>query len=68
MSSLIRQDREMTGLQHVTEVPHGLLDFQDLHVVRAVFLLCLAQVPGAEGERLSDILTSLLEDGTNDYG
>ena len=34
---VVRQDGEMPGLQHVTEVPHGLVDCQEFPVVRTVF-------------------------------
>jgi len=54
----------MPGLQHVTGVPHGLVDCQELPVVRTVFLLGCAQLPGEESERLPDVLQSLLLDGT----
>ena len=37
---VVRQDGEMPGLQHVTEVPHGLIDRQELPIVCIVFLLC----------------------------
>jgi len=63
---MVRQDGEMPDLQHVTEVPHGLIDRQELPVVSTVFLLCRAQLRGEEGEGLSDVLHPLLEDGT--YG
>jgi hypothetical protein len=65
---VIRQDREMPVLQHVTEVPHGLVDCHELPVLRAEFLLSWAQVPGEEGERLPDILHLLLEESTHSCG
>jgi len=54
----------MPGLQHVTEVPHGFIDRQELPVVSTVLLLYRAQLPGEEGEGLSDVLHPLLKDGT----
>ena len=65
---VVHQDGEMPGLQHVMEVPHGLVDHQELPVVRTVFLLRWAQLPGEEGERLPDVLHSLLEDSTHGGG
>ena len=65
---VVHQDREMPGLQHVTELSHGVVDCQELPVVRAVFLLRWAQLPGEEGKRLPDVLHSLLEDGTHGGG
>jgi hypothetical protein len=65
---VIRQVRETPGPQDVREVQHGLVDSQELPVVRAVILFCWALLPGEEGERLSDILHSLLEDGTHGCG
>jgi hypothetical protein len=61
---VVRQDGEEAGLQHVTEVSHGLVNYQDLRVVSAVFLLCRSELPGKEGERLPGFLQSLLGDGT----
>ena len=54
--------------QHVTEVPHGLIDCQELPVVSTVLLLCRAKLPGEEGEGLPDVLHPLLEDGTHGGG
>ena len=54
---VVRQDGEVSSLQHVTEVPHGLIDHQELPVVTTVFLLCGPQLPGEEGEGLPDVLT-----------
>jgi len=65
---VVRQDGEMPGLQHVTEVPHGLVDRQEPPVLRTVFLVCGAQLPGEEGEGLPDVLYPLLEDGTHGSG
>jgi hypothetical protein len=58
----------MSGLLHVAEVPHGLVDCQALPVVGAVFLLCQVEFPGEEGEGLPDTLQSLLDDGTHGGG
>ena len=65
---VVRQDGEMPGDQHVTEVPHDLLERQELPVVSAVILLCRAQLPGEESEELPDVLHTLLEDGTHGGG
>jgi len=62
---VIRQDGEVPGLQHVTEVPHSLLYRQEFPVVCAVPLLRRAQLPGEKGEGLPDVLNPLLEDGTH---
>jgi len=34
---VVREDGEMPGLQHVTEVPHGLIDRQELPVRNLAF-------------------------------
>ena len=65
---VVRHDGEMPGLQHVTEVPHGLVVRQELPVVSTVLLLCRAKLPGEEGEGLPDVLHPLLEDGTHGGG
>ena len=65
---VVCQDGEMPGLQHVTEVPHGLIDRQELPVVSTVLMLCRAQLPGEEGEGLPDVSHPLLEDGTHGSG
>jgi hypothetical protein len=62
---VVRYYGEMPGLQHVSEVSHGLIYCQELHVVRAVLLLCRAQLPGEEGEGLPVILKVLLQNGTH---
>lgn len=56
---VVRQDVEMPGLQRVTEVPHGQIYCQQLPDVGAVFLFCWAQLPGEDGEGLSDALHPL---------
>jgi hypothetical protein len=43
---VVRQDGEDAGLQHVTEVSHGLVYCQELPVISAVFLLCRVELPG----------------------
>lgn len=55
----------MTGLKHVAEVSHGLVDRQEIPVVRATFLLRRAELPGKEGQGLPGALRSLLEDSTH---
>jgi len=65
---LVRQDDEMLGLQHVTEVPHGLIDRKELPVINTVLLLCRVQILGEEREGLPDVLHTLLEDGTHGGG
>ena len=65
---VVRQDGEMPVLQHVTEVPHGLIDLQELRVVSTVIWLCRAQLPGEKGEGLPGVLHPLLEDGTHGGG
>ena len=65
---VVRQDGEMPGLQHVTEVPHGLIDRQELPVVGAVFLLCWTQLLGEEGGGLPEVLHPLLKDGIHGGG
>jgi hypothetical protein len=65
---VVHQNGETPGLQYVTEVPHGLIDHQELPVVSTVFLLCRAQLPGGESEGLSDVLQPLLEYGTHGGG
>jgi hypothetical protein len=57
---VIGEDYEMSGFQHVSKVPHSLTYRQELSVVSAVLLLCWAQLPGGEGERLPGGLYSLL--------
>jgi hypothetical protein len=64
----VRQNGEVSGLQQVKEEPHGLVNYQELRVVNAVFLLCRAELPGKEGERLPGVWHSLLEDGTHGSG
>jgi len=65
---VVRQDGEMPGLQHVTEVPHGFIDRQEPPVVSTVILLCRAQLLGEEGKGLPYVLHPLLENGTHDGG
>jgi len=65
---VVRQDGEVPGLQHVTEVFHGFINRQEFSVIGAVLLLGRAQLPGEKGEGLPDVLHSLLEDGTNGDG
>ena len=65
---VVCHDGEMLGLQHVREVPHSLVDCQELPVVVTVLLLCRAQLPGEEGEGLTNVLHPLLEDGTHGGG
>jgi hypothetical protein len=65
---VFREDGEVAGLQHVTEVSHGLVNCQELPVVSAVFLLSSAEFPGKEGERMLGVLYSFLEDGTHGSG
>ena len=65
---MVRQDGEMLGLQRVAEVPHGLVDRQELPVVSAVFLLRRSEFSGKESEVLTDALHSLLEDGIHGSG
>jgi len=60
-----RQNGKMTGLKHVAEVSHGLINRQELPVVGATFLLRRAEFPGKEGEGLPRALRSLLEDSTH---
>ena len=59
---MVRQDCEMSNLQHVAEVPHGLVDCQELSVVGTVLFV----VPGSASWRrwrgLPDALNSLLKD------
>ena len=62
---VVRQDGEMTGLQHVPEVLHCFVYCQELTVVGIVLLLCWAELPGNEGNWLSGVLHALLEDGTH---
>ena len=44
---MVRQDGEVSDLQHVAEVPHGLVDCQELPVVGAVLFV----VPGSASWR-----------------
>lgn len=57
---MVRQNGKMTGLKHVAEASHGLVDRQELSVVGAIFLLRRAELPGKEGEGLPSALRSLL--------
>jgi len=63
---VVRQDGEMTGLQHVPEVLH-FVDFQEITVVGTVILLCRAEHPG-EHKWLPGVLHALLEDDTHGSG
>ena len=65
---VVRQDGEMTDLQHVPEVLHCFVDCQDLPVVGTVFLLCRAELPGEEVKLLPGVPHALLEDGTHGSG
>jgi hypothetical protein len=56
---------EISGFHHVSEMLHYLVNCQQLPVVCAVNLLRRAQFPGEEGDWLSYVLRSLLEDGTH---
>jgi hypothetical protein len=59
---VVCDDGEVSSFQHVAEIPHGLIDGQQLPVIGAVFLLRRAELPGEESEGLPDILYLLLED------
>jgi hypothetical protein len=65
---VVRQDGEMTGPQHVPEVLHCFVIYQELPIVGTVFLLCRAEPPGEEGKLLPGVLHALLEDGTHGSG
>ena len=58
----------MTGLQHVPEVLHYFVDYQELPIVGTVLLLCRAELPGEERKWLPGFLHPLLEDGTHGSG
>jgi hypothetical protein len=49
---MVREDGEVARFQHVTEMPHGLVDSQQFAIVGAVFLLCRTEFLGEEGEGL----------------
>ena len=65
---VVRQDGKMPSLQHVTNVPHCLVDRQELSDVGTLYLLCRTQFPGEEGEVPPDVLHPLLEDGSHGGG
>jgi hypothetical protein len=65
---VVRQDGEISGLQQVAKVTHGLVDRQELTVVGAEFLLHWTEFSGKESEGLPDALHSLLGDGTHGSG
>jgi len=58
----------MPALQHMMEVPRGLIDRQELLVVSTLNLLCRAQLPGELGEGLPNVLHQHLENGTHGVG
>jgi len=56
---VVRQDGEVPGLQHVTEVLRGFINRQEFSVIGAVLLLGRAQLSGEKGEGLRDVLHSV---------
>jgi hypothetical protein len=58
----------VTGLLHVAKVSNSLVYRQEIPIVCAVLLLRRTELPGEDGEGVSDILKPLLEDDAHGGG
>jgi hypothetical protein len=57
---VVREDDEMSSLQHVSEMFHGLVYSQQFAIIGAVFLLRCIELSGEESERLPVVCDPLL--------